>query len=584
MFGFLTQHNRPSGKLPRYRKSESAAWAETLNPLRGLTIDKAARIYDQARLGIYADLHWLYQEIEAADPMLFTVAERRSSALLETDWTVRQVDPGRHRAFDEALAEDQAGTLNLAWADAERANLSDALEHLAEGYFRGFAHVRPILGGARRDTIEGFETLDGWNFARDIHTGQWWWNPGATAACSEDNCAPVPRGELVSVVRSRHIDYPALSIYVRAALGERKYGIFLERFGVPPCIVIMPPDIDKSEEAAYLAAAEKVAAGASGSLPSGSSVEYATEARNTDPFNAFLDRQQKLIVLMATGGILTSLSEPTGIGSGASDAHEATWRTVIRRDCRLIADPLNRVVSAAILDAAFPGRPHLAYFDFTDPQPSADNIFETAKKAKESGYLVRQADLQEKTGYSLEPVPAPAAGTGPFAPTPAPALPPDPADTLESPVVDTPAEPDDASDVSAKAQNGAQITSLVKILADAAAGQIPEQSVMPLMRASFPSVPEATLAEIAEPIRTFTPRLDDPASNKTDDAGAAQPRPDPVQAALQAIEQGADMEAALDAYDAAAAAALDPDVLAERAEAVAAELDAAARRGKEGTA
>lgn len=395
-------------KKTAYEKDQLSAWAETHNPLRNLSIERANRIYDSARMGAYAELQWLYQEIEAVDSTLFTCVERRSSALTETDYTIKAVDADKARGYDQSLAEDQQGFLKLAFADAENGNLNEAIEHLGLGFFRGFAHVKPLYSNGHT-TLEGFDLLDNWNFCRDIHTGSWYWNPQATMTIGSQNLEQIPRGELVSLTRNRHVDYPALNIFIRTALGEKKYGQFIERYGVPPVIITMPPDIDKNTEDAYLTAAEMVAAGGSGALPNGSVANYATDARGTNPFESFFQHQQEQIVLMATGGILTSLSSPTGIGSGASDAHSETWRTVIRRDCKLITTPINRVVVDALLEAAFPGKPKLAYFDFADPSPSASQVFDNAVKAKGAGYRVKQNDLEEKTGYTLEPDPHAAA-------------------------------------------------------------------------------------------------------------------------------------------------------------------------------
>jgi len=392
----------PATYRPLYRKSEMAAWAETVNPLRGLSVERASRIYDNARMGSYAELQWLYNEIEQVDPILLTVAERRATAQVETDWTVRKVDAARARGYSEALATEQQAYLTLAYAEADRANMASAIEALAAAFFRGFAHVRPLYGSAGK-ALAGFELLDGWNFCRDIPTGRWYWNPDASSTFGGSaNLQPIPRGELVSIVRPRHIDYPALEIYIRRSLGDKKYGLFLERYGVPPVVIVMPPDTDPEREDTYMQAAQGVAEGGSGAVPHGSSVHYASEARGADPFTAFLERQQQLIVLMATGGLLTSLTGATGIGQGATEAHEATWRTIIRRDCRLIATAFNRVINKALLEAEFPGRPHLAYFDFSDPPPTAKEVFKTAAAARESGYRIRQADLEEQSGYSLE--------------------------------------------------------------------------------------------------------------------------------------------------------------------------------------
>ena len=609
MFGLNFFNKRPSGgkAAELFEKSETAAWAETLNPLRGLSIDRAMRIYDNARIGAYADLQWIYNEIETADPTLLTCVERRSTALLETDITVRKVDAEKARGFDEQLAADQAAFLTLCFADAARGNLHEALEHLALAFFRGFSHARPLYAPGM-SSLEGFDTLDGWNFCRDIHDGSWWWNPDA-ASVPTSNCLQIPTGEMVSVVRSRHVDYPALPIYIRRGLGDTKYGIFMERYGVPPVIIAMPPDTDKGNEAIYQAAAEKVARGGSGTVPNGAVVNYATEARGTNPFSEFLQRQQEQVVLMSTGGILTSLSSPTGIGGGATDAHEATWRTIIRRDCKLITTPINRVVVSDLLNANFPGRPHLAYFDFADPQPTAKEVFETATAAKTAGYRVARADLEEKSGYSLEVLPD-AAGLPPVPPTV----------TIPAAATGQPADAAAAApSVAETAMNGAQVSSLVDIITKVGNGEIPRAVAPSVIKAAFPLLTDAAIAGMIPPENALKPALPpvsdaDPTANKADPVairsnrvairGDAPPtgegarkgtppsdakktaipakRTDPVEAALQALEGGATPEAALDAFDRAAREALAPGAVAAQAEQIATELDAAAAAGKEG--
>lgn len=507
MFNWFTKKSDP-GKKEIYEKSYESALLETFNPLKGLTIERAGRIYDTARMGAYAELQWLYQELEGCDPTLLTCCERRSTAMLEIDWTIKTTAQEKTRNFDEILANEQKDFLTLAYAESERGNLAESLEHLASSFFRGFAHARPVYGEGM-DCLAGFECLDAWNFCRDTWDGTWYWNPDAST--SPANAIAIPRNELVSVVRPRHINYPALQIVIRRMLGDTKYGIFLERYGVPPVIITMPPDIDKGDEERYVAAANDVAKGGSGTVPNGSIVEYATDARGVNPFSDFLKRQQELIVLMATGGLLTSLSGEGGMGSGgASDAHEKTWRSIVRRDCRVIATPLNRIVTADLLAAKFPGRPHLAYFDFTDPQPTANEIFDTASKAFTAGYRVSKDDLEEKTGYTLEVAEA----------TGIPSVPGQPVQAVAQ---------DAAASVADTALNGAQISSLVELLSSAAAKTLPMESLLPILNASFPTIPEATLTQIVAPLRGFTPPKTDElptgsAMNKQDPF-AKQPNP-----------------------------------------------------------
>lgn len=406
--------------LSRTRADRAAtAWLEGYNPLRGLTLRRAQSIFDAARRGNDVRLQWIYENIEQADPTLMVCAERRAAALADLDWTIRPKAAGRARGFDEALAREQCALLEHAYGDAEEVNLLPALEHLAKAFFRGHAHAR-ALWSPDGLTLRGFETFNAWNLCRDLETGRWHWNPAASETLDFAALEPVPPGELVTLVRTRHIDYPAMPIFLRNALGEKAWGRFLERYGIPPVIITMPPDMDPARVSDYCAAATQVADGGSGALPAGSLVSYAHEARGTDPFTAFLDHQQRLIVLMATGGMLTSLTGATGIGQGATDAHEETWRTIVRRDAAAVATALNRTVTDTLLDRAFPGRPHLAAFDFeTEPAPGPAEVFDLASKAVQAGYRITQAELQERTGYALEPAQgaggAPAFGALPFA-------------------------------------------------------------------------------------------------------------------------------------------------------------------------
>ncbi|MBQ9693490.1 MAG: DUF935 family protein, partial [Kiritimatiellae bacterium] len=346
-------------------------------------------------------LQWIYANIEQCDPTLMICSERRAGALVDLDFTVRMKPATRTARYDEGLAKEQATFLEAVYGEAESHGLWQAVEHLSSAFFRGHAHVAPrwSLDGLG---IQGFECLDAWNVCREVSTGQWHWNPSASETLDFGTLEVIPPGELITLVRSRHVDYPAMAIYLRSALGESAWGRFLERYGVPPVIITMPPEMDPARVAEYCAAAEKVADGGTGALPHGSQVTYATEARGTNPFREFLSHQQEVVVLMATGGLFTSLTGATGIGQGATGAHEETWRMIVRRDAGFIAAEMNRTVTAALLKRAFPGKPHLAGFDFeTEPKPSAAEIFDLAGKAVVAGYKVEKSELEERTGYRL---------------------------------------------------------------------------------------------------------------------------------------------------------------------------------------
>lgn len=395
----MAKQNKFVAKPRAWRKSKMSLWHEAANPLRNLTLPRAMMIYDHARHGNYADLLWLYHEIEAADPTLMICRDRRESALVELDWNVILKRATRlRRRWDKQLALEQQSFLEEAYGACN--NFENACEHLMDGFFRGFAHARPIYSSDSLALLD-FELLDGWNFVRNRATGAWHWNPNATSSIQADALDEIPATELVSVVRSRHIDYPAFSLYLRAALGETLWGEFIERYGIPPVMVVMPEFADKKEELRYLEASEKLCEGASGALPYGSQVHYAGESRGTDPFSAFLKHQQELIVLLSTGGLLTTLTA-SGSGTLAGEAHTDSWRTIVRRDARLLAAAFEARVTHDLLTTAFPGKPHLVEFAFeTEAKPTADAVFTTAGKARTAGYRIDRGDLEEKTGYTL---------------------------------------------------------------------------------------------------------------------------------------------------------------------------------------
>lgn len=501
-----------------YKKSDYGVWAESINPLRGLTAARAADVFDRARRGVYAELAWIYQEIEAADPTLLICTERRESVIEAAEWRIVKSNPERTAGWDDVLADEQQSYLSYAFGAAGD-EIGALAAHLERGFFRGFAHARPVY---EADSVVGFEPLDQWNFARDPSTGLWWWNPDASYSAN-DRFVQIPLGELITVERSRHIDYPALLIFIRAALGEKKYGVWLERYGIPPATVIMPEFADKGEEAAYMEAAQKIAKAGSGALPFGTQVSYANEARGVNPFEAFLRHQQELTVMMATGGILTTLAAP-GSGTLAGGAHEETWRAITGRDACVTARAVNRTATRRLLGAKFPGRPMLAKFELgTEKKPTSKEVFADAASAKQGGYLIEQADLEEKSGYKLVLDVQNSAISAPI--SPAPAL--------------------NKRDAVAKALQIAPVASDASGTGEGARKQPPPKK---------------------GPV----------------EASAAK-RPDPVEAALKAIEDGATPDEALDAYDRAAKEALAPEAVAERAEPVAEKLDAAAQAGKEGS-
>ena len=366
------------------------------------------------------DLAWLYNEIEGVEPALSACCEMRESAASECGWLAKTADADRTRGFDKNLAEEQRGAL-LAEFGAVEDDLADLASHLVSAFFRGAAHAEPLWNSD--GSLAGFRKLDLWNMAFDRKTGIWYWN--ADASRDEGTFQAIPPGELVTlaVSSSRHVDHAALPIFIRAALGTKRYGVWLDRFGIPPVAVIMPPNAEKGEQANYMDLARKFARGGNGILPNGSAVSYGTEARAVCPFPDFIRFQQEQIYMIGIGRVQSGANDAANLGGNAAGVVEAGFTRIVRRDARRIARAINDTVTAKVLKRLFPGKPVLAQFAWdTEKKRTSREVLEDAGYAKTAGLAIDIDQVSELTGYKLEKAPeapSPAPGSGLNAAVPA---------------------------------------------------------------------------------------------------------------------------------------------------------------------
>ena len=384
-----------------FEKSAEALELERLNPLRGVDEWRLGQIFDDARDGVYADLAWLYNEIEGVEPALVACCDMRESAASECGWLVKTVDATRARGFDQSLADEQRNSL-LEEFGAVEDDIAELAVHLVGAFFRGAAHAQPLWN--QDGSLAGFRALDLWNFAFDRQSGIWYWN--ADASRDEGTFQPIPPGEIVSLASTRHADHAALPIFIRSALGSKRYGVWLDRFGIPPVGVIMPPNAEKGEQGAYMDLARKFARGGSGILPNGSSVVYGTEARAVCPFGEFIRFQQQQIFLVGIGRVQSGETDGANLGGNAAGVVEDGFRRLVRRDARRIARAINDCVTRKVLARLYPGKPALAQFAWdTEAKRTAHEVLEDAGLAKSAGLAIDIDQLSELTGYKLEKVP-----------------------------------------------------------------------------------------------------------------------------------------------------------------------------------
>ena len=109
-------------------------WMERTNPLIGVSIRTAQGIFDAARAGDTQRLHWLFQELEAANPLLFTCIDRRQSAIAGFQVKVSALPSMEGNLADEqkdAVESFLAGIENFTDLVADETVTTDGEELLA---------------------------------------------------------------------------------------------------------------------------------------------------------------------------------------------------------------------------------------------------------------------------------------------------------------------------------------------------------------------------------------------------------------------------------------------------------------------
>lgn len=389
----------------RLHKSKQSLYMEALNPLWNMDANRAQQMYDWARRGNYALIQRLYDEVENCDPTFLTCVTRRCSALSELDWKIVRSDERFTRGADEGLVKEQIEFLETAIAKID--NMPDALEHFALSAFRGFSVCNTYFSPDGMPTH--LECLDHWNICYDRVHNEWMWNPNASpffepnSDVRGDGITVLPKDDVIVVARKRQIDWPALMIFLRNAVGERDWGRCLETYGLPPVIITMPQFTSKEEQEAYIKAAEAVFEGRSGVIPYDSKVDFASEARGVNPFSDFIEHQMKLYVLLSTGGTLTSLSE-SGSGTLAGNAQMEVWKQITRADRRIVQNCFNKQLCEQLIKDCpdFKGKPILAEFQLdTTPQMTPDEVAELAGKFSNAGFEMDEKELSQIAGFTI---------------------------------------------------------------------------------------------------------------------------------------------------------------------------------------
>jgi phage gp29-like protein len=382
------------------------AWREAYNPLRGMNLARLMGLLDAGERGQYADLQWFYHYMERSDPMGFSVMQRRRAVLLSCDWDIRKTSDVRRKTLnvakeDAVLADEQAAFLREAYDRVE--NLRDAVSFLFTGFFRGFGHLEKHY--APSGLVTRLEPVEQWFWVRDGMYGAWEYNENAVSGRKRGSAIDPANFVILDTVP---IDRLLALQYLGRTLTQKDWDSFLEVYGIPSVFLVGPPNTPDSKAAEYQTIAEQLISDGRGYLPYGSDIKYVNGGGNRPPFRERLEYLDRQITLVATGGLLTMLTEP-GSGTLAGNAHTDTFLQIARSDAAMVSEVMQKHFDLSLLSEFFPGQPVHAYFEFAPSTGSeVSRVVADAETLARAGVSIDLDELSEKTGYKLSPGPLPA--------------------------------------------------------------------------------------------------------------------------------------------------------------------------------
>ena len=374
------------------------------NPLRGITIQRVVTYLEQGELGNYTELQWLNRMVEKRDAVLRALVRRRAAALLKLDWDIKVIpDDDLPPGATAEMAEAQRIELRKLYDGIK--NLKKAIKALALAEFRGYTHLEKNFNGrtaSAPDQIDELAFIKQWYWTRDGFEGEWKFDPSLRG--SWRGAEDVDLSTLIIREVEDPVDEIGLVAFLRKNMSQKDWDAFVEVFGIPDIFFIMPQGLTKDQQEAWQAEADRMAGDGRGGLPFGSDVKaVGGDVRGTNPFKEHLEYQDTMMVLAGTGGKLTMLSDPTGIGQGATDAHEDAFNELAQAEAAEISEILQESLDAPLLESRFPGQPRLAYFEIAaKDEEDVSALIDNALKLYQAGIEIDVDDLAERTGYSLK--------------------------------------------------------------------------------------------------------------------------------------------------------------------------------------
>ncbi len=376
------------------------------NSLDFLSVDAVRSCLHEATRGAYAQIQWLWEQLEPADPILATCVDRRESALKKIPWDIVKMDGLSD--IEDAIADAQLRTVQ-DFCNAV-VGIDAAIAALGQASFRSFRRVQMLEQSTQLELV----VTENWNWARHGYNGEWRWNPKATFGSNLCEEVPVAESSILTRWCPRPIDQVAMMLCLDRKNAKAQWMCYNGRYGVPPLFVVLPPGTNEQTKRDYIEFARQCISNAGGVLPPGADLKTASvQAGGPDTFRGIIDLSTQELVLRATGGLTTMLTAPgEGTNTGTGNAHQDAFDDMADGEGSDIAGTITQGMIYPVLDQWHPGQPRLVEFVIKRPESddtaaSVTNITSLAG----AGYRVSDDQVSELTSLDVTTVQQPDMGS-----------------------------------------------------------------------------------------------------------------------------------------------------------------------------
>lgn len=411
---------------PRRDEEEKARKArkpyfEPLRSLKARTIEEDLR--NDVNNGLFSRPAWTFHELAATCSLLGDKVRFWKAQIAALDWKITISADAQGEDADPAKVERAEAQKKVLFERYDRIlNLKQALKHLATARFYGFAVLR--IGDLK------LEPVMPWNVIHDIQwltqeppTCGWYFNQRAEMSLWRDK---MPRMDVGGYVIRNGGDCSMLELMKMAFRVNRIMDFRekdLENAAKRQVLILTGGNLpDEGEERNELMGALRGARdGESAVIAKGdpncpTEIIHAPASRGLMYYNEAISQLDEQMTKAVTGGMLTMLAMPTGIGEGASSQHADTLKALVADEVSEIKAALWEAIDEPELrmrGLLEPGERPLASFDIggeevKDPSAGAA-LLATLKQA---GYKVSEQDAGELVGLTLEEAPEPSGAPG----------------------------------------------------------------------------------------------------------------------------------------------------------------------------